>query len=59
MQEDATLALMPRLRRWASLAGLADADIRRGVAAALRALTGTAPAIWVAVVKSWIDGWPT
>lgn len=59
MHDEAAAALMPRLYRWTSLASMSEAALRNGAAAALRALTGAAPAIWAAVVKSWTDGWPT
>lgn len=58
-QEEAALALLPRLRRWMPLTGLNEAAIRNAASHTLRSLVVAAPAVWVAVIKTWVHGWPT
>lgn len=52
-------ALLPRLRRWFPEDSLCDDAIVRVAAAALRRCSGVAPCHWVALIKTWCDGWPT
>lgn len=56
---DTATALMPRLRHWNDLAGMSEEAVRRAAVGALRVLTGGAPGILFAVIKTWTDGWPS
>lgn len=58
-QEEAAAALLPRLRRWLAILEVPLPSLHSEAARALRALVGVAPAIWVAVLKTWTDGWAT
>lgn len=52
-------ALRPRLRRWFLEADASNVELERCAAAALLRCAGVSPCHWVAMVKTWCDGWPT
>lgn len=56
---EAAEALGPRLMRWREAAGMQREEMLRAAARTLASLTACAPAVVVAVVKTWCDGWPT
>lgn len=52
-------ALLPRLRRWFPDDSLSDGALVRVAAETLCRCSGVSPCHWVAMIKTWRDGWPT
>lgn len=55
----AARALLPRLRRWSAELRLPDETVEDLAATALAAAAVAPPRFGVALLRTWVDGWPT